>query len=714
MPLSKTDLWAERIRQILGHYEEPLLRRVAGKLFKPRSQWPASELIERAINTLTNAAVIDRRLDSLDVCARKLLTLLGHSRQARWKLGHLLELLASLGNCDGMRPAFILFEEGLLYPDVVENGQLKSFEHWLQQAAAVNYAVVAHPFVAERAIAQDLGLPELPGGEEAAGIREADGLDWPLRLGALWQQVAASPLRQTQQGELFKRDWERLRSDPVVNGSGETIVEIPDPGQLALALAKIEGFVQERDGELRAGLPPGTWAEGLPATLESLWGALLQVEDWDPSDGARGPERSGNPYPSASLLAVLLLTRLPESQWARPAAVEDWIVQHHPFWEAARAPVKKRANAASAPGPVALFLLGLAYPLRLVQIGRSPQGEDLVRLSPLGRWLLGVAESPPDPVSYPKTILVQPNLEIVVYRQGLTPGLIASLSTFAAWKSLGSVCTLQLEPETVYRALEAGWTFESILQTLEQYGMHPTPPAVVESLRTWANKRDRLTIYPSAALFEFGESAELDEALARGLPAVRLTERLAVVHDESAVDFRHFRLNGTRDYGLPPDQCVEVEDDGVTLTIDPARADLLLETELRRFAERCERLGPNGRRQYRVTPASLATAQDGAMQLQALEEWFRQRTGRPPTPAVKLLMGGDRLPAAEMRQELVLHVASPEVADGLLQWPGTRGLFRARLGPTALSISRQGVAGLRERLAALGISLRDGISETDA
>ena len=150
-----------------------------------------------------------------------------------------------------------------------------------------------------------------------------------------------------------------------------------------------------------------------------------------------------------------------------------------------------------------------------------------------------------------------------------------------------------------------------------------------------------------------------------------------MVHDERRVDFRHFRLNGTRDYGLPPDQCVEVEDDGVTLTIDPARADLLLETELRRFAERCDRLGPNGRRQYRVTPASLATAQDGAMQLQALEEWFRQRTGRPPTPAVKLLLGADRLPAAEMRTELVLHVASPEVADGLLQWPGTRGLFRA-------------------------------------
>ena len=111
-----------------------------------------------------------------------------------------------------------------------------------------------------------------------------------------------------------------------------------------------------------------------------------------------------------------------------------------------KAPARPSRSVRTQPLPPqalwSLFLLGLAHPLRLVQIGRSPQGEDLVRLSPLGRWLLGVAESPPDPVSYPKTILVQPNLEIVVYRQGLTPGLIASLSTFAAWKSLGSVCTL--------------------------------------------------------------------------------------------------------------------------------------------------------------------------------------------------------------------------------------------------------------------------------
>ena len=49
-------------------------------------------------------------------------------------------------------------------------------------------------------------------------------------------------------------------------------------------------------------------------------------------------------------------------------------------------------------------------------------------------------------------------------------------------------------------------------------------------------KRDRISVYPSAALFEFATPEDLTEALARGLPAVRLTDRLAVVPNEERID----------------------------------------------------------------------------------------------------------------------------------------------------------------------------------
>ncbi len=345
--------------------------------------------------------------------------------------------------------------------------------------------------------------------------------------------------------------------------------------------------------------------------------------------------------------------------------------------------------------------------MRLVQAARDGDGGWVVRLSPTGRWLLGLAEAPSLESAHTQTLLVQPNLEIIAFRQGLTTGLIARLTHFAAWKSLSTACTLQLEPETVYRALEAGETYESIRQALEQHSSKALPNAVLDLLRTWANKRERITVYPSGTLLEFASVEDLQEALARGVPGVRISDRMAVVASEEGMEFRHFRLAGTRDYSLPPERCVAVEPDGVTLTVDLARSDLLLETELPRFAERLDRPSANGRRQYRLTPASLEAARAGGMQLPTLEIWFHQRTGQPAPPAARLLMAGAETPPCQFRRHLVLHVPNGETADGLMQWPETRDLIAARLGPTALAVEDEKAEELRRRLKEVGLSLSD-------
>jgi hypothetical protein len=700
MPPIDPASWTDRLKQTLQRYDPALVREVAARLVRPRNEWPVDELIERCAATATNAPVIDRRLQELDPAARRVLALIGHSRQPRWRLGSLLEFLAALGHAEGPRPVFALFEAGLLYPDLPDDvTRLRSFEQWLGQASAVGFTFFAHPEVAARALGEDLGLPECPSTVTEAGtVHEADGLEWPLRLAVLWQQVAAGPLRRTQQGDFFKRDLDRLRGDPLLNGpAADSLADVPDAGLLAIALASILGIVEERDGELGAAGLPAAWDEGLPATLASLCSALPHLEAWDPLDGWRAGGAASSPFPSAYLLALLLLSRLPDGAWARPADVGDWVLAHHPYWTAESVrPSRLREWAGT-------FLLGLAYQLRWLQAARDTQGEWVVRLAPLGRWLLGQGEPPPPDTTYPQTLLVQPNLEIIAYRQGLTLPLMAKLARFAAWKSLGAACTLQLEPETVYRALESGETFQSILQTLEQHGTRTTPAPVVESLRTWANKRERITVYPSGAILEFASAEDLNEALSRGLPGTRLTDRLALVATESAIDYRHYRLTGTRDYSLPPERCVEVDADGVTLTIDLTRSDLLLETELPRFAESLPRPSANGRRQYRLTPASLASAQESGLSLPLLEVWFTQRTGQPVPAAARLLITGSQLPAPELRQHLVLHVATEEIANGLMQWPATRELIEARLGPTALAVAEADAEKLREQLRLLGM-----------
>jgi hypothetical protein len=142
--------------------------------------------------------------------------------------------------------------------------------------------------------------------------------------------------------------------------------------------------------------------------------------------------------------------------------------------------------------------------------------------------------------------------------------------------------------------------------------------------------------------------------------------------------------------------------------VDLVRSDLLLETELPRFAERLERPGPNGRREYRLTPASLSAGKSAGLTLAALESWFLQRTGDSLSPAVRLLLIGAELPSPELRHHLVLHVATPDVADGLMQWPETRGLIQSRMGPTALVVSEEDAVKLRTRLESLGIVMPNG------
>src|SRR5207244_53505 len=108
--------WIDRVRRTLHGYDDRLLRQVASKLIRPRSQWPAEELVNRCALALDNAALVDRRLAELGEAERRLLACIGHSGQSEWKLSSLLEILATFGSHEGPQQIFRLFESGLVYP----------------------------------------------------------------------------------------------------------------------------------------------------------------------------------------------------------------------------------------------------------------------------------------------------------------------------------------------------------------------------------------------------------------------------------------------------------------------------------------------------------------------------------------------------------------------------------------------------------------------
>jgi hypothetical protein len=313
---------------------------------------------------------------------------------------------------------------------------------------------------------------------------------------------------------------------------------------------------------------------------------------------------------------------------------------------------------------------------------------------------------------------VQPNFEMIAYRQGLTPAIIGQISRFAWWQKLGAALELKLTPESIYRGLEGGLTTQKIVDRLNKHSVRPLPPAVSDALATWSGRRDRVTYHPSATLMEF----PTPEALALALdswPAtegqvapVRISDRLLLVEDEATIPFARFRLAGSRDYRRPPEVCVEIGNDGVTLTLDTGRSDLFVEAELHRIAEELPinpgASNPGGlRRSYRLTPNSVRKAIEDGLSPTALERWFRDRTGEEMPPATRLLAGFHGQASSPLRaiRSLVVLTPTESILDGLFQHPETRDLLADRLGPCAVRVREFHLEKLRVAANRLGLAM---------
>ncbi|MCE9532070.1 MAG: helicase-associated domain-containing protein [Planctomycetes bacterium] len=510
---SAAEYWTARVRDALSRHAEPLLREIIQRLLKPRNQWPIEELIDRSVAALTNAAVVDRRIKELAPASRKALALIGLSRQPLWRVGHLISVLATLDHAEGLRPILDLLESGLAQPDLPDSlKSIKQFEDWLGPSGIASARLFAHPIVTSRALQEEFGLPVFPTKAiDSKAIRQGDGLEWQLRIAVAWQRVSAEPLRLTQQQTLFKRDMQRFQTDEVLGSPfAEQMTDLPDVGLLALSLAVATGLIESDNGELR-GLPaPALWDKKPLDVLLDLGYGLFKVEGWTPTEGYTGSEEGGL-FTTIALPVLLILRSLPATEWIEPATIADYLFDRHPSWAAT---IKK--NRETATKWIERFLLGVAYPIRLVETVQQPSGW-WFRLGDVGRHWLCADKAPRFDNEFRQTLIVQPNGEIIAFRQGLTPDLVGKLSRFAVWKNLGAACTMELSAESVYHGLETGLTSAEIQRLLDQHGTHNIPATVVDSLQRWASKRERITIWSAATLMEFTNADDLEMAYQRGL-----------------------------------------------------------------------------------------------------------------------------------------------------------------------------------------------------
>ena len=581
----------------------------------------------------------------------------------------------------------------------------------------------AHPSVLNAARTV---LPELDPPPEAGAVRqvrESDGLEPVLRLAAVWQRIEEAPIRQTQQGTFFKRDRERLEDDPVLAGPITDALEpLPDMALLWIALGRGVALIVPEEGSDRLiATSPDFWGENavhLPQMIATRWMAL---RDWHEQVGMRSessPVDLAIPFVRAPIL--LWLAKLPEEAWLALDDLHELLDRLAPYWDRPLLSDPVRPKGGNPSDVLAAILLGPAYQLGLVRSAEeTPSGRRVVQLTPLGRYALAIGPPPPPRPTFDHFLFVQPNFEVIAYRQGLTPSLIGQFSRFARWSQVGAALELKLTPESIYRGLEGGLTTEAMLDRLGRHSSRALPAGVAEALRTWAGRRDRVTYYSSATLVEFSTSDDL-EAAVKLFPATgrvaptRISDRLLLVEDEASIPFARFRMAGSRDYRRPAEACVDVEADGVTLSLDLGRSDLLVDAELARFAdEEPIRSRPDGssspRRSFTVTPSSLARAAENGMTVAQMARWFTQRTGGEMPSAIRLLLHAATpgIGPFPTRRPIVMTVPTPELLDGLMQHPSTGPHLGDRLGPTTAIVPDDDYVPLARALAELGLALGD-------
>ena len=252
-------------------------------------------------------------------------------------LAHALEILGA----DPAASIVRLLELGLLAIEPnADLGPVDDFAAAMERMGPARIQLRVHPSVprAIRAVRPEGRLPATGG--PIGQVRESDGLEPILRLGALWQRAGAEPIRQTQQGALYKRDRDRIEEDPVLAGPvADALVSLPDPAALWLARSGIAIGVlgAGRDsGQRLLAAPPGFWSDNavhLPQMIATGW---LSLRAWHEAAGVPPAVEGDADEPALLYLrpAVLLwLATLGEAEWVTLDDLADHLTARWPGWD---------------------------------------------------------------------------------------------------------------------------------------------------------------------------------------------------------------------------------------------------------------------------------------------------------------------------------------------------------------------------------------------
>ncbi len=144
-------------------------------------------------------------------------------------------------------------------------------------------------------------------------------------------------------------------------------------------------------------------------------------------------------------------------------------------------------------------------------------------------WLENASESKNNPPASKPSLLVQPNFDVLVYLDQLSPVAILALSCADCQRIDAQTAMYTISRASVYRALETGLSVEAILEMLTLSSSTPLPSNVRSSIGEWSGRRERLSLTEKTILLEYHDSKERDAALKKSVDAQAIGERFMLV-----------------------------------------------------------------------------------------------------------------------------------------------------------------------------------------
>ncbi len=257
-------------------------------------------------------------------------------------------------------------------------------------------------------------------------------------------------------------------------------------------------------------------------------------------------------------------------------------------------------------------------------------GGDWFRLTPEGRYCLGLTPEPTCAGLKGKCLVIQPNFEVVVFQQNATPEILHTLGMFADLVAGRESPVYQMNLASIYRSAKEGMNFDEVKDFLEECSTTGVPPNVAATLREWWDRCNTVYYEEYCDVLELPpDRPELAALLANGNGGKVRVDRLLVFPGGMSSPPKAARVLDHRNRT----RCAKADPDGL-ITLDLEEADVFVESNLSGMAKFEGREG--NRAFYRLDPAAFAAMNDEEYE-RALEFIETVCGELPPQAAFRIL-----------------------------------------------------------------------------